>query len=974
MLEVKNLIKTYKNKKGINVKALNDISVTFPEKGMIFLLGKSGSGKSTLLNVCGGLDTPTSGEIIVKGKSSKNFSQSDFDSYRNTYIGFVFQEYNILNEFTVEENIGLALELQGKSKDKEAINELLKQVDLEGYAKRKPNTLSGGQKQRIAIARALIKQPEIIMADEPTGALDSLTGKQVLETLKKLSQDKLVIVVSHDREFAENYADRIIELKDGQIISDVSKTKEKQIQLTQNLSIIGDILHIKNGSNINESELLEIKKFLTNSENDIILAKGEKNINAFKTISKINTSGEKEVFKETQYEPSKEYQKEDCKFIRSKLPQRHAFKIGASSLKNKPLRLFFTIVLCTISFVLFGVLSTLTFYDSDSTFKETLKNSNLEYVPINKYYQTLEKNYYEGESFEYESSWQTSFSEEEYQNYKNEYGKDTFYGVMIDTSFNVQNPSTYWINRIETIAYISQENSLRNKINGKYPEKDNEILITSYTANVIYNSGIFNTKTSKPLKLSKPEDIIGKSIMLNADEYKVVGILSSGEINQKFEELKTSGEKNYILLNEFQSALSDGLHLKAFVTKEKLKTISSENFYNYGNDAFTEHNISVVIKTNGKYNFDSYSNATYASVNEKPKNDEVISLKDNKTTPSNKEVIISSDLFYELMMNYYNDKINNGDMNVYKEQELAFNLYQKGIYKQDKETNNMELVKFTEEEMKTKLNSLIKAFKKENKTLKVAVKLFNSSNQTYIGEEEELTVIGIWYLPSSYQNQRILLSDSYANKLWENQKKHLNSYIEVSTKYEIKNTPYQEIYLPYNHEDNQTEKLLNIYKDKLYKDDDSKTYLGGYTISNLEMIDDTVESLSKVFLYVGIVLAIFSALLFSNFISVSISYKKKEIGILRAVGARSADVFKIFFSESFLITVICLILSIIANVVITDILNKTLSSKIGASIFVFGIISLLVLITLALLTAVIATFLPVYNAAKKKPVESIRAI
>ena len=225
MLEVVHLTKVYKAKGGVETKALNDVSVRFPETGMVFLLGKSGSGKSTLLNVCGGLDSPTFGEVIVKGRSSKNFSQSDFDSYRNTFIGFVFQEYNILNEFTVEDNIALALELQGKPKDKKAIKQLLEDVDLGSFAKRKPNTLSGGQKQRIAIARALIKHPEIIMADEPTGALDSNTGKQVFDTLKKLSKTKLVIVVSHDRDFAEEYGDRIIELKDGKILSDVTKAE-----------------------------------------------------------------------------------------------------------------------------------------------------------------------------------------------------------------------------------------------------------------------------------------------------------------------------------------------------------------------------------------------------------------------------------------------------------------------------------------------------------------------------------------------------------------------------------------------------------------------------------------------------------------------------------------------------------------------------------------------------------------------------
>ena len=156
MLEIKNLSKVYKTKGSVNVKALDNISLRFPETGMVFLLGKSGSGKSTLLNVCGGLDSPTDGEIIVKGRSSKTFTQSDFDSYRNTYIGFIFQEYNVLDEFSVEDNLALALELQGNPKDKERVEQVLKDVDLEGYAKRKPNTLSGGQKQRIAIARALI--------------------------------------------------------------------------------------------------------------------------------------------------------------------------------------------------------------------------------------------------------------------------------------------------------------------------------------------------------------------------------------------------------------------------------------------------------------------------------------------------------------------------------------------------------------------------------------------------------------------------------------------------------------------------------------------------------------------------------------------------------------------------------------------------------------------------------------------------
>lgn len=230
LLEVKKLKKSYKPKKGETVKAINDVSIKFPDKGLVFLLGKSGSGKSTLLNILGGLDDFDSGELIIKGNSSKDFNQEKFDSYRNTYVGFIFQEYNILEELDVKSNISLAIELQGRKATDDEINQILKEVELDGFGDRSPNELSGGQKQRVAIARALVKKPEIIMADEPTGALDEKTSYQIFDALKHLSSEKLVIVVSHDREYAERYADRIIELADGKVIKDVVavKTTEKE--------------------------------------------------------------------------------------------------------------------------------------------------------------------------------------------------------------------------------------------------------------------------------------------------------------------------------------------------------------------------------------------------------------------------------------------------------------------------------------------------------------------------------------------------------------------------------------------------------------------------------------------------------------------------------------------------------------------------------------------------------------------------
>ena len=222
MIELKNITKIYKSKNANNTEALKNINISFNNVGMTFILGKSGCGKSTLLNILGGLDTPTSGEIIFKGKSFKDFKSSDYDSYRNTSVGFVFQEYNLIEKFNVFDNVSYALKLQNKKIDDNIVLDVLDKVGLKDFAKRKVNELSGGQKQRVAIARALVKNPSIILADEPTGNLDSESSKNIFEILKNLSQERLVIVVSHDEESARTYGDRIICLQDGVVVSDTN--------------------------------------------------------------------------------------------------------------------------------------------------------------------------------------------------------------------------------------------------------------------------------------------------------------------------------------------------------------------------------------------------------------------------------------------------------------------------------------------------------------------------------------------------------------------------------------------------------------------------------------------------------------------------------------------------------------------------------------------------------------------------------
>lgn len=307
---------------------------------------------------------------------------ADFDSYRNTFIGFVFQEYNILDEFTVEENIALALELQGKKKDKEAIEDILREVDLNGYAKRKPATLSGGQKQRIAIARALVKNPQIIMGDEPTGALDSNAGKQVFDTLKKLSRDKLVLIVSHDRDFAVAYADRIIELADGQIVSDMVKTEGKLENIDSNVTVTDTgLISVKKGSELTPDAIGKINALLRNTDSDIIISTDSVGNAELRKVGRINDNGGVDVFRQTETQPvAKEYSDEDRAFIRSRLPVAKALKIGASGLKGKPFRLLATVFLSCVAFILFGLMSTFMMYNPAAVKREAIKNSSEKYL------------------------------------------------------------------------------------------------------------------------------------------------------------------------------------------------------------------------------------------------------------------------------------------------------------------------------------------------------------------------------------------------------------------------------------------------------------------------------------------------------------------------------------------------------------------------------------------------------------------
>lgn len=221
MLELKNVTKTYHTKE-ISQNALEDVSISFRDNEFASVLGPSGSGKTTLLNLIGGLDQYTDGDLIIDGRSTQKYDSSDWDAYRNSRVGFIFQSYNLISHQSALANVELALRLSGVSSEerKKRAIAALEEVGLGPHVNKLPSQLSGGQMQRVAIARALVNDPEIVLADEPTGALDSETADQVMDLLVEIAKDRLVIMVTHNPDLANDYTNRIINLKDGQVVGD----------------------------------------------------------------------------------------------------------------------------------------------------------------------------------------------------------------------------------------------------------------------------------------------------------------------------------------------------------------------------------------------------------------------------------------------------------------------------------------------------------------------------------------------------------------------------------------------------------------------------------------------------------------------------------------------------------------------------------------------------------------------------------
>lgn len=959
MLELKNVSKIYKTKSG-DVYALNSINLYFEETGLVFITGKSGSGKTTLLNCIGGLDNFTEGEIFIKEKSTKNFTKSDYDSYRNTYIGFVFQEYNLLDNLSIKKNISLATELQAIKNNEDKIKEILKKVDLEGVENRKPQELSGGQRQRVAIARALIKNPSIIIADEPTGALDSESGHQILSLLKKLSKEKLVIVVSHDLENANKFADRIINLKDGKIESDITINVDNN----KNYNILEDqdILSVKRGANLKDADLKRIKQAVLNGKN--------------LTVSdSINTTKQKTIIKTKKvYDTSSPFIKTHMSFI-------DTIKLGLNTLKTKPIRLVITILLCAIAFSIFGIFDALSIYNESRLTVNALSSTITNGINISSFIKEDNNNTYDinvNESLLNTLEKQTKY---DFKGVYNSY----YVGTSIPSELNNNNAYTiskyYYYKSLRGVVEFNEadlNNYNFNLVDGRLPNDFNEMAISEYFANCMVNWWYtYKNQNNESITIKNINQIINTENPLTLTigttghkvSYKIVGIINTGKISKKFDSLLDNFENGSTLdQNEFFNYINNGFYLFGFVKpgfvdnaikkyNTLTKYVNKAYAYQFSTTLSVDQSPAITANIDNFYNFNDLQNLS---------NSNYVFINNNKTTLSGNEILLDVKQFefiFADLINFLKANANNNPNfeNYASEIENYISLMTKNVSVLDKLNAVKGALTYLNEiqssiDQINGINRPESVFNRELIVKKLDTSKYQEGSNNLVEvkfKNNKFKVVGFYTGINLTPTNSIITSSEGLTNLGINLAQgNYSNFIATNTG---------------NANTNKLSSLFLNTNGVCYNCNNN-------AIAMVKANKDFFSKLSLLFLIVSAVFAMFSIIMFSNFISSSIKNKYNEIGILRAMGARGIDILKMFVIEAIALAIINAILASIIALVGCTFVNIFLSNYLSIYIplAAFRFRQVLIIFALSILFGAISAIIPIASISKQKPVETIR--
>ncbi|MDR3318371.1 MAG: ATP-binding cassette domain-containing protein [Clostridiales bacterium] len=550
MLQAINISKTYHASKGERCAAVKNITLALPDTGLVFITGKSGSGKSTLLNLLSGMDMPDGGDVVVEGRSTKDFSPSEFDGYRNTYAGYIFQDFGIIDEFNVRENIAISRQLQGRAATAEAVADALAPVGLTGYGERRVQELSGGQRQRVAIARALLKNPKIIFADEPTGSLDADTGKQIFELFRELSLTRLVVVVSHDTDSALIYGDRLITLADGEIVSDKVKTAK--------LNLAALKAEYQQKVDASFSEAGGARSIAENgcADDSVTCLQGLHGVRRQKKCPQA---------------PGNTFYYAD----QAKLPLRQAAKIGVSGLARKKVRFVFTVLLSVIALALFCVADTMRSYSIENASLNTFGKLGINTLLVAKTQSVLQEN---GETRDIAAEFSAGDIAGLSQSVSAPF-KSLPVDIRLPTQTEIPESEAVFENRIRLLVESPRaiaEETLKGFYNatlvaGRYPGAADdavEILISDYLADCVMTyGGVFGEKTVYPNV--GYDELSGAGLEQQGVAFKIVGVFST-DYKTGLADGKQSARGRFSLESVYGACLAEGGAVQNYLVKQPI--------------------------------------------------------------------------------------------------------------------------------------------------------------------------------------------------------------------------------------------------------------------------------------------------------------------------------------------------------------------------------------------------------------------
>ena len=928
MLDLREVNKTYTINKNENCVAIKGVNLSLPSCGMVFVLGKSGSGKSTLLNLIGGLDVCDGGDILVNNKSLASFTKKQLDAYRNTCVGFVFQECNMLEDFSVFDNILLALNLQNREEDHKKVNEILKELKIEDIKDRKPSEISGGQKQRVAIARAIVKNPNIILCDEPTGNLDSSLGKDIFKILKKLSKNKLVLVVSHDIEFANKYADRVIELSDGKVVKDKCCCNNEKIEFLEKE------IHIPKNKALSSNEIAKINTHISKNNSKIVL----------------------KTPKSVKYKENKENKENNnLNLNQYRISFKYACKVAIKNLKIKPLRLLFTVLLMIVSMSLFGLGQIFNSYNIIESSVKSFYNNDIKNIVL---------------------------KQGEFSSTFNSFNNNTEKDISLQSIMAIDNAFDGDINYLYSAKFqfgkITEENILSTILSAV-----GKNLVSPYVSKT---NGIVVVDENKIGDLLKDYEILGVYPGINSNRVAITDYFADCLIKQRIIQDKTGDliiDYDDILNNTICDILGFNLDISAIIKtnyKEKYKDLLKK--YNENSNTFTTHHdydlfvsdvqnyYSVIYTQNENFVREVVvQDINYSALEDykiKKLNGEYVSNSMLNANLSSLGYIFNIDGFYTLfnLQDKTDQEKENITKNLFSSNALSLlNAYDNGVVISLEEFNNIfekdyvsvsdfKFENFYENDLRIKLG--------EFEPLDVSNNPYNETNAIVVGVYD-FSGDKISGLNVNTEIVNVALK-GIANK-------------EFVKQFNLTHMTKVGLYvnLPANYND--AYKLIKAVNNNYM-------YHSTEISKNIYLVNNIFEIFSMVIKWVALILAIFSVFLLINFVAHSIMQRKKEIGLFRAIGASGVDISKIFLIEVSFIMLVVMVVAIIFMWLGTIGLNSLLvSGFVGylhttsiakISLLSVGALPIISIIATSLIIGVVGVVIPLFKFVKMKPIDVMR--